>query len=714
MSIETPIRAARAADPLVACIEEMAARFGVAFAPGLLSGLALDRDGRLPWHQLGPALEQLGLNYTPEDRAKLPKPPELYPAIVALGDDAAVVHEIRDGQVLVWRPEAGQAAWEPLADLAPTYSGRMLAVSGDPQALRDAGQPWHKRAREHWFWSEIAKDRRRFAPVLVATVVVNLLALALPLFSMNVYDRVIPNRAEATLWVLAVGVLLAFGLEYALRRARTEVLDQIGRDLDLRLSQKIYSKILSAPLAERKGHTGNLVARVSEYAIVRDFFASTTVVLMIDMAFLVLFVAMIAYIAGWLALVPIVAIALMAAAGLRLRRRVIAAARDAQADFGLQQTLLVESIAGLETLKSVAGEGTMLGRWRRLAEIGGHSQQKLKDISSAAVSLTSTFQQVSNIALIVGGYYLFAEGEITMGAIIAIVMLSSRSLAPAGQLAFLLTRGQQARETLDSLQRLWDEGDERRMGSASITPEVRAARIRLESVDFTYPEASAESLKGLDLTIEPGDRIAVIGRVASGKSTLGRILCGLYQPTGGQMLVDGIDSRQYRPQDLRAAFRFVAQDSDLFSGSVKDNLSIGAGHASDDELLGALRTVGADQFLARDAGGFDRAVGEHGSRLSGGQRSFLALARAFVSPARLIFLDEPTGAMDAQTEKLFVEQLSRSLTGSQTLVIATHRPALFTLCNRLIVLDKGRLVADGPRDQIIATAGIGLGGGVKP
>jgi len=718
VSIETPIRAARLAgrpnDPLVASIGELAARFGVAFAPGLLSGLALDRDGRLPWHQAGPALEQLGLNYTPEDRAKLARRPELYPALIELGAGAAVVHEVRDADALVWRPETGAAAWEPLAELAAAYSGRMLSVSGDPQALRDAGQPWHKRAREHWFWSEIAKDRRKFAPVLVATAIVNLLALALPLFSMNVYDRVIPNRAEATLWVLALGVFLAFGLEYALRRARTEVLDQIGRDLDLRLSQKIYAKILSAPLAERKGHTGNLVARVSEYAIVRDFFASTTVVLMIDLAFLVLFVAMIAYIAGWLAMVPLAAIALMAFAGLRLRRKVIAAARDAQADYGLQQTLLVESIAGIETLKSVAGEGMMLGRWRRLAEIGSLSQQKLKDISSAAVSLTSTFQQVSNIALIVGGYYLFASGEITMGAIIAIVMLSSRSLAPASQLAFLLTRGQQARETLDSLQRLWDEGDERRMGSASITPEVRSARIRLEGVDFTYPEASAESLSGLDVAIEPGDRIAVIGRVASGKSTLGRILCGLYQPTGGQMLVDGIDSRQYRPQDLRAAFRFVAQDSDLFSGSVKDNLSLGAGQASDDELLEALRTVGADRFLARDAGGFDRAVGEHGSRLSGGQRSFLTLARAFVTPAKLIFLDEPTGAMDAQTEKLFVEQLSRSLTGSQTLVIATHRPALFALCNRLIVLDKGRIVADGPRDQIIATAGIGVGGGVTP
>ena len=708
MKMDSQAPARSGTDPLVACIGEVAVRFGVAFAPGMLAGLASDSAGRLPAHQAGPALELLGLNYDDRAEKRLPRRSEGYPAIVATGAGYAVVHEVRGKDALVWRPESREARWEPLRDVAGSFGGWLCGVAGDPTALRDAGQPWHRRAREHWFWSEIARDRRRFTPVLIATLLVNLLALALPLFSMNVYDRVIPNRAEATLWVLAAGVGIAFAIEYALRRARTAVLDQIGYDLDLRLSQKIYSKILAAPLAERKGATGNLVARITEYAIVRDFFASTTIVLIVDMAVLVLFVAMIAGIAGWLALVPIVAIVFMGLAGLRLQRKVVAAARDAQADYGLQQTLLVESIAGIETLKSVAGEGTMLGRWRRLAEIGGRSQTQLRDITSAAVGLAQSFQQFSNIALIVGGYYLFASGTITMGAIIAIVMLSSRSLAPAGQFAFLLTRGQQARQTLDSIQRLWDEGDERRMGSAAITPEVRSARVRLEGVSFAYPEAATESLSDVDLVIEPGDRIAIVGRVASGKSTLGRVLCGLYQPSGGAMLVDGIDSRQYRPQDLRAAFRFVAQDSELFSGSIKDNLSLGAGMASDDDLLAALQTVGAEQFLSRDAGGFDRAVGEHGSRLSGGQRAFLTLARAFVQPGKLIFLDEPTGAMDSQTEKLLVERLSQSLTPDQTLIISTHRPALFSLCNRLIVLDKGRIIADGPRDQIIATAGVGL------
>jgi ATP-binding cassette subfamily C protein LapB len=699
-------------DPLMACIGQIADRFGISFSPAMLSSLARGEDQSLPLHQAEPALEMLGLNCDAAKPARLPRRAAAYPALVSLAEgDPVVVHEFRDGDLLVWRPDSGQAQWEPLAGFEKTYGGWMATVFGDPTTLRETGQPWDVQARSHWFWSELYKARRDFSPVLVASLLINLLALALPLFSMNVYDRVIPNRAQSTLWVLALGVMIAFVLDYALRRARTKVLDEVGRELDLKLSQKIYSRILAAPLAERKGHTGNMVARVSEFSIVRDFFASTTIVLIVDLAFLVIFVALIAYIAGWLFLVPLIAIAVMALLGFRLQRKVVKAAVEAQADYGLQQTLLVESVAGMETLKSVAGEGAMQGRWRRLAEMSAHSQAHLRDISSSAIGMASTFQQASNIALIIGGYYLFDEGKITMGAIIAIVMLSSRSLAPAGQLAFLLTRGQQARQTLASIQRLWDGEDERRQGSASITPEVRSANIHLEGVEFTYPEASVPSLSQLNLTIAPGDRIAIIGRVASGKSTLGRIICGLYQPSAGSMLIDGIDSKQYRPHELRSAFRFVGQDAGLFSGTIKDNLMLGSGMATDEDLLRALRYVGADQFLSRDAGGFDRAVGEAGSRLSGGQRSFLALARALVSPAKLLYLDEPTGAMDSETEKLFVERLSQSLTPDQTLLISTHRPALFGICNRLIVLDKGRIVADGPRDEVIASASAGASAG---
>lgn len=706
MMIEGEVIEGATADPLVECVLELSRRFGPSLDVSRLEYLPRDETGRLPGHQAEAALEVADLGFEPLVRRRLPAQASDYPALIEFGPgEFAIALEIREGDVLVWRPYVGER-WESRSALKSAAITRYIMVYGDPDKQREDEAPWHAKGRGHWFWGELRKEFPAFTPVLVASVVVNLLAVALPLFSMNVYDRVIPNRAQATLWVLAVGVVIAFTLEFMLRRARTEVIDEISRRLDLKLSQKIFSRLLAAPLDRKQGHTGALAARVSEYATVREFFASTTVVLIVDVFFLFIFVGVIAIIAGWLALIPLVIIAAMAVAGWVLQKRVVEAAQDAQADMGLQQTLLVESLTGMETLKSLGGEGGMIGRWRRLAEAGVHSQQRLRHINSLAIGLAQTFQQISTVALVIGGYYLFAAGQITMGAIIAVVMLASRSLAPAGQIAFLLTRGRQAKETLDSIERLFDGDDERRRTGALALGRIERPTIKLENLSFRYPDSSQSALDGLNLTIAPGEKVAVVGRVASGKSTLGRILCGLYAPTEGALLIDGLDSRQYRPQQLREAFRFVGQDAAIFTGSVKENLALGRRDVSDQQMLAALRATGVDQFLSRDAGGFDRAVGEGGRRLSGGQRSFLSLARALVSPCELLFLDEPTGAMDAQTEQLFVERLSQSMTEGQTLVISTHRPALFAVCQRLIVLDNGRVVADGPIQEVIARSGL--------
>ena len=697
--------ALQANDPLIKCIGELARRYRVAFSPSQFDALARDATGRLPFHQAEAAIELTGLDFERHDFKRLPTRDAAYPALISTSDGkGAVIQEAREGELLLWMPDSGEARWMSRDEVASEYAGQFLSIFGDPDALREQEAPWHQKARHHWFWGELRKERKAFRAVLVASLIINILALALPLFTMNVYDRVIPNRAVSTLWVLGVGVLLAFAMEFALRSARTNVIDEIGRRLDIKLSQKIFGRVMGLPLASRQGNTGALAARVSEYAVVRDFFASTTIVLIVDITFLLLFVAVIAYIAGWLALVPIVAMVLMASAGFFLQRKVTDAARDAQADHGLQQTLLVESVAGMETLKSMNGERAMMGRWYNLADIGSVSQQRLKKIQSIAVGLAQTCQQVSSISLVVGGYYLFDAGVITMGTIIAVVMLSSRSLAPVGQIAFLLTRGRQARETLESIERLFEVPDERKQGSSMLPATVRKAKLKLEDVTFSYPDAPVAALDRINLTIKPGERICLIGRVASGKSTLGRLICGLYQPNEGAFLVNNIDSRQFRAQDLRNALRFVGQDATLFTGSIKENLMLGAPEVDDERLFEAMRMSGADDFLARDDSGYDRAVGEQGRRLSGGQRSFLALARAFVTPCELLFLDEPTGAMDSQTERQFVERVKQSLSPEQTLLISTHRPALFELCDRIIVLDKGRVVADGSKEEILARA----------
>ena len=695
----------REIDPVLDCLTYLARQADRPSSPVLLrAGLALSSDGKLPFHQIEPALEQVGMRADPVSRRLRGWPSSKCPAILELEDDrAAVLLDTRDIDGLVYAPGVAEPMWVKLTELEPAYVGRAVIVETDPTRERENERPWDQAKRKHWFWSEVWKVRREFSPVLLAALIVNLLAFAMPLFTMNVYDRVIPNKAVSTLWVLALGVMLALAFDFTLRIARARLVDEVGRKLDAKLSQKLFEKVMNLPMAARQGSTGAMAKRVSEYEMVRDFFASTTVVLAVDIVFLFLFLGLITVLAGWLVLVPLAGIAVMLTAGVSLQRAMGRAAVDAQADSSLQHSVLVESIAGAETLKSARAEGQMLGRWRRYSAMSAATQERMRKLSAVAVNLASVSQQMISIGLLIGGFYRFQAGEMTMGAIIAIIMLSSRSLQPVGQLAFLVTRGKQAFATLDSIERMMDVQDERHGAMRSIVPEIRVGHIELNNVRFRYPEAARDSLSELNLKINPGDRIGIIGRVASGKSTLGRVLCGLYAPTEGEMIIDGLDSRQYHPHQLRDAFRFVGQDAELFSGTVRDNLMLGAAQADDSQLIDAVIRSGADIFLSRDAAGFDLPVGERGSRLSGGQRSLLVLARALVSPSRLLFLDEPTGSMDTQTETYFIQHLKTALKPDQSLIVSTHRHNMLTILNRLIVIDGGRIIADGPRDEVMKT-----------
>lgn len=696
----------REIDTVLDCIGYLAREADRPSAPVLIcAGLALTPDGQLPFHQIEPALDQIGMRAEPVSRRRLRSwPVRKCPAILELSDGRAVVLlDVKDSDGLVYAPGMAGPTWVALETLEPAYAGRGVVVESDPAKERESERPWEKARRNHWFWSEVWKVRREFWPVIVAAVVVNLLALALPLFTMTVYDRIIPNQAITTLWVLAFGVFLAFVFDFVLRIARAQVIDDIGRKLDARLAQKLFEKVMNLPMAERQGSTGAFAKRVSEYETVRDFFASTTVVLVVDVFFLFLFLGLITLLAGWLVVIPVVGIILMFIAGMSLQKAMARAAVEAQADSSLQHSVLVESISGAETLKSARAEGQMLGRWKRYAEMSARTQERMRRLTAIAVNLASVSQQLISVGLLIGGFYRFNAGLMSMGAIIAIVMLAGRSLQPIGQLAFLITRQRQALATLASLQQMMEVADERQSALRSIVPQIRSGSIQLVNASFRYPAASRDTLSDINLSIQPGERIGIIGRVASGKSTLGRMLCGLYPPTGGEFLIDGLDSRQYHPHQLREQFRFVAQDADVFSGTVRDNLRLGSARAEDDQLIDAVVRSGADIFLSRDAAGFDLDVGEKGGRLSGGQRALLILARAVVSPSKMLFLDEPTGSMDTQTEQYFINHLKTALAKDQTLVVATHRHNMLSILDRLIVIDAGRIIADGPRDEVLKT-----------
>lgn len=692
-------------DPVLACMVRLATLHDRPAAPSrILTGIALDDHGRLPFHQVEAAAERLGMTADSVTRPFARWPADTAPALLAtIGDRAILLLDLTRTDALVYVPGREEPFWTPRASLMPFLTGPAIRIDADPTAERAAERPWERAVRQHWFWSEAWKMRGALWYVVFAAAIINLLGFAVPLFTMNVYDRVIPNRAVASLWVLAIGAVLALGLEFTLRLARARLIDEVGRKLDARLSQKLFEKLLNLPLSARQGSTGALAKRVSDYEQVRDFFASTTVVLTVDISFLLLFMVMIAVLAGWLVLIPLFGIVVMVIAGWLLQRAMARVAIDAQADSGLQHSALVESIGALETLKAVHGESRMLGRWRRHAQSSAATQERFRRLTAISINLATFCQQAITIGLVVGGFYLFSEGAISMGGIIGIAMIAGRALAPIGQLAFLMTRARQALLTMATLQRMMNMPDERSEGARTIAPTITAGTLVLDKVGFTYPDTSRESLADISLTIRPGERIAIVGRVASGKSTLGRLLCGLNAPTSGHYLIDDIDSRQYQPHAIRQSFRYVGQDAELFSGSVRDNLTLAAAGADDAQLIEATRRSGADSFLARDAAGFDLFVGERGARLSGGQRSFLVLARALAAPSKLLYLDEPTGAMDTASEALFVQRMSAALEPDQTLILSTHRNALLQLVDRLIVIDAGRIIADGKRDEVLAT-----------
>lgn len=706
VSFDTWHSQSAAGDELLTSVALVAEIFERPFAEARIKrGIALDEDGSIPLDQLDQAIERVGLRCNLLTQPLAAWTANDVPAILFLKTGRPVVlKELDSGMCRVRLPGTGRDIQIDQDSLAAVFAGQGVIVRHDPTRETARERPWDMVKRNHWFWSEVWKERDQYFYVMLASLFINLLAFALPLFTMNVYDRIIPNRAVTSLWVLALGALFAIGVEYSIRLARSGLVDEVGRSIDARISQRLLDKVLNLPLATKRGSTGALARRVTEYEQVRDFFASTTVVLITDVLFMFVFIALIAILGGWLAVIPLVSIAIMFGFGWILQKRMSKSVHDAQADASLLQTTLFESIGSLETVKACRAEGKMLSKWRRFSASHAHTQEEMRKLTATAVNLATICQQGTNIALVIGGFYLFNAGTVSMGAIIAIVMLASRSLAPVGQLAFLMTRGRQAFVTLSSLQLLMDEQDERDKGSRSITPEVREACLRFEHVGFSYPEIGRETLADINLVINPGERIGLIGRVASGKSTLGRVLCGLYDPTAGSYSIDGLDSRQHHPHELRANLRYVGQDAELFSGTIRENLMIGATEVSDADIIDAVMRSGADSFLGRDATGFDFHIGERGNRLSGGQRSFLVLARALIDPPKVLFLDEPTGAMDTHSEKHFVERLQSSLIKGQTLIIATHRVAVLNVVDRLIVMDGGRIVADGPRDKILKGA----------
>jgi len=554
---------------------------------------------------------------------------------------------------------------------------------------------------KHWFWGTILRFWPIYGEVFLASILLNSFALASPLFVMNVYDRVVPNRAIETLWVLAIGVATVFIFDLLLRSLRGYFIDMAGKKADVILSATIFEKVMGIKMASRSNSVGSFANNMHEFESFREFFTSATLTTLIDLPFMFLFIFVIWTISGELAYVPLVAIPLGIMVSLIIQVPLGRTIQNLFRHSGQKSATLIETLTGLETIKSIGAESQIQRKWEQTIGFIAKYSQSSRLLSSMAVNFTAFLQQMASVCVVVFGVYKIAEGDITMGALIASTILTGRALAPLGQVAGILTRYHQSKAALSSLNNLMSLPVERPSGREFLHRPNFKGNIEFKKVSFRYPEQPMDALSEVTFSIKQGEKVAFIGRIGSGKSSIEKLLLGLYEPMEGSILLDGTDIRQIDPVDLRRNIGYAPQDVVLFFGSIRDNIVMGAPFADDGAVIKAAEIAGVTEFVNRHPAGFDLPVGERGEGLSGGQRQSVAVARALLLDCPVLVLDEPTNAMDNSTEEQFKSKLQSHL-ADKTMILVTHKASLLSLVSRIIVMDQGRLVADGPRDQILA------------
>jgi ATP-binding cassette subfamily C protein LapB len=624
------------------------------------------------------------------------------PCVLLLeGRSACILRRVDRGHAEILMPEAGRgAARLTLAELEKIYAGYVIFVR--PEVGFDSRTDDARAERpSSWFWGTVASFWPVYLQVALAALVVNIFALTGSLFTMNVYDRVVPNNAIETLWVLAIGAAAVFVFDLILRSVRNYFLENAGNRADILLASRIFEHVLGVRMAGRPASAGAFANHLREFETLRDFFTSSTLAALIDLPFALLFMLVVWQIGGPLAWIPAVAFPIVALIGFLIQIPLNRAVRRSFADATQKHGILVETLGGLETIKSLGAEGRMLGRWESIVGRTARSATRSRTLSALAINFSLFAQNAVSVVMVIAGVYMIAEGQITLGALIACTMLAGRAMLPLSQVAALATRLEQSLAALGALNKVMALPVERPPNAHFVHRADMQGEIEFRNVEFSYPNQKLGALNGLSLFVRAGERVGIIGRIGSGKSTVARLMLALYEPQGGAILVDGTDLRQIDPASLRQRIGCLLQDVYLFYGTVRENILAGAPHADDAALLSASYVAGVDEFCNRHPLGFDTPVGERSELLSGGQRQAVALARALVGNPPILILDEPTSAMDNSSETLFKTRLTEVLPG-KTLVLITHRSSLLSLVDRLVVIDNGRVVADGPRETVIA------------
>jgi ATP-binding cassette subfamily C protein LapB len=550
-----------------------------------------------------------------------------------------------------------------------------------------------------WLMEPMRRNRPVYLKVALAAVMINIFGLMTSLFTMTVYDRVVPNNATSSLVALSIGLGIIVVFDFMLKLLRAYFVDVAGASIDREVGETLFERLLRLRLDLKKGSTGSLTGLMRELEALRDFFTSATMTAIVDLPFVFLTLGVIAIIGGWLVAVPAVMIPLVIAVGALTQPAMDRLSARAMGEGMAKQSVLVETIGGLETVKA-SGAGPLLARrWDKAMENHADSSLRQRLISSIGITTATSAGTISYAGVVIVGVEMIAHQEMTMGGLIACSILAGRAVAPLAQISQLLSRMTSTRTAYRQLNEMMNMPPEGPQGEGLKLAGLKG-RIEFRNVSFRYPGAPEKTLEELNFTIEPGEHVALLGRVGSGKSTIARLILGLYPPEEGLVMIDGTDIRQLDPLEMRRYIGTALQESVLLTGSVRENIGLARGHVDDEELIRASELSGTHQFMGQIANGYDLRLADRGEGLSGGQRQSIALARALAGRPPVLVFDEPTSAMDAQTETALINRLREELNG-RTLVLITHRPPLLALVTRIMLIERGKVVMDGARDEVL-------------
>jgi len=625
------------------------------------------------------------------------------PMIVLLSNQSACILDrySEDGtQVKIIMPaEEAIEQWVDIEDLADEYIGFGFMVKKAFEYTDENARTLHLE-QKHWFWSTLKLSTGIYKDVLYASLLINLFVLASPLFTMNVYDRVVPNNAIETLWVFAVGVVIIYVIDTFAKFTRTYLLESAAKKSDIIMSSIIFEKVLSLKMAHHPASVGSFASNLKDFDNIRGFLTNATMAAVIDLPFAVIFLIVISYIGGSIVLIPMATMALILSYAYFIKKPLRASIESTHEASAKKSSILIETLNNIETLKTLGALNQVQWKWEESTGEIASKSLKSRMLSASIPTITQLLIQLNTVMIIVYGVYMIQAFELSMGGLIAIVILTGRTLAPMGQVAGLMTNYEDTKTSYETLNDIITQPNERPDGKKFVERPDFSGHIEFVDVTFTYPGSDIPALKNATFVINPGEHVAIIGRIGSGKSTIQKLLLGLYEPDSGQILIDGIDINQIDPADLRKNMSYVSQDVMLFRGTVKDNITFRATHATDGAMIRAAQISGASEFIKKHPKGYEMPIGERGLGLSGGQRQSIGIARAFLLSTPIMLMDEPSNAMDQITESRLLVNMQDALKDT-TSILVTQKMTLLQIVDRVIVVNEGKIIIDAPKEEAI-------------